>query len=335
MAPFVTARFSRLSFQIACDLQSLHSCSAPLLMPMSGQSCKLVGRMIQTVCPQRSLDYQESSSCFSTQSQPAPTTKASSTHFEEGIAKDKLISFIQVDQAFEKDKQAFEKDKQAFDEDKTAPKKAGRPVEYQGDINSPALSTSERCRIKRRITNREAARRLRERRQETLDSAQDKVSELKQRNRKLKLELQERRAQRKDLQGKVQHADSQWNQAAADYEHLQASVHNMRCSLEARLQMMEKLGHPNQSLFSGQTSFLSPTRPQPWDSPAESALSHEVLQPSCLSPFAPSFTARQAAAQPLICSVHKLQFMQSRHDRALCCASCARCRDDVVHTLQW
>ncbi len=52
-------------------------------------------------------------------------------------------------------------------------------MEYQGDINSPALSTSERCRIKRRIVNREAARRLRERRQETLDSAQDKVSHLR------------------------------------------------------------------------------------------------------------------------------------------------------------
>ncbi len=58
------------------------------------------------------------------------------------------------------------------------------------------------------------------------------VGELKQRNRKLKLELQERRAHRKQLQGRVQHADSQWSQAAADYEHLQASVHSMRCSLE-------------------------------------------------------------------------------------------------------
>ncbi len=58
------------------------------------------------------------------------------------------------------------------------------------------------------------------------------VGELKQRNRKLKLELQERRAQRKELQGKVQLADSQWSQAAANYEQLQASVHTMRCSLE-------------------------------------------------------------------------------------------------------
>ncbi len=60
------------------------------------------------------------------------------------------------------------------------------------------------------------------------------VGELKRRNRKLKLNSQERRAQRKELQGKVQHADSQWSQAAANYEHLQASVLRMRCSLEVK-----------------------------------------------------------------------------------------------------
>ncbi|KAL0046663.1 hypothetical protein WJX82_006561 [Trebouxia sp. C0006] len=210
-------------------------------------------------------------------------------------------------------RKAFEKDKQAVDQDKPALKKAGRPVEYQGDINSPALSTSERCRIKRRIVNREAARRLRERRQESLDSAQDKVGELKQRNRKLKLNLQERRTQRKELQGRVQHADSQWSQAAADYEHLQASVHSMRCSLEASLQMIEKQRTPNQPLFSGQAPFLSPTRPHPRDrvqgieglplevarhSPAESALSHEGLQASYLSSCAPSFVARESLGTP-------------------------------------
>ena len=55
------------------------------------------------------------------------------------------------------------------------PKKAGRPVEYQGDINNPLLSQTDRTRIKRRIVNRKAARRLRERHQETLQHAQHKV----------------------------------------------------------------------------------------------------------------------------------------------------------------
>lgn len=54
-------------------------------------------------------------------------------------------------------------------------RKAGRPVEYQGDINSPLLSQGDRTRIKRRIVNRQAARRLRERHQDTLNHALCKV----------------------------------------------------------------------------------------------------------------------------------------------------------------
>lgn len=48
-------------------------------------------------------------------------------------------------------------------------------MEYQGDINSPLLSQGDRTRIKRRIVNRQAARRLRERHQDTLNHALCKV----------------------------------------------------------------------------------------------------------------------------------------------------------------
>lgn len=54
-------------------------------------------------------------------------------------------------------------------------RRAGRPVEYQGDINSPLLSQGDRTRIQRRIVNRQAARRLRERQQDTLKHALCKV----------------------------------------------------------------------------------------------------------------------------------------------------------------
>ena len=69
------------------------------------------------------------------------------------------------------------------------------------------------------------------------------VDAVRQRNRKLKLSLQERRAQRKELQGEVQDADSLWSQAAADYQHLQASVHSMRCSLEVHPCALDHLDH--------------------------------------------------------------------------------------------
>ena len=112
----------------------------------------------------------------------------------------------------------------------------------------------------------------------------------------------------------------------------------MLCVMQASLQMIEKQRPPNQPLFSGQAPFLSPTRPHPRDrvqgieglplevarhSPAESALSHEGLQASYLSSCAPSFVARWAGALSLVCFVHKLWFIQSRHDPALCCACCA------------
>lgn len=57
-------------------------------------------------------------------------------------------------------------------------KKVGRPITYKGDPSSRALSESERCRIKRRVANRESARRVRAKRAETLEELQIKVSEL-------------------------------------------------------------------------------------------------------------------------------------------------------------
>ena len=55
-------------------------------------------------------------------------------------------------------------------------KKVGRPIAYKGDPNAPNLTESERRRIKRRIANRESARRVRARRQGTLEELQVKVS---------------------------------------------------------------------------------------------------------------------------------------------------------------
>ena len=55
-------------------------------------------------------------------------------------------------------------------------KKVGRPIAYKGDPNAPNLTEAERRRIKRRIANRESARRVRARRQGTLEELQVKVS---------------------------------------------------------------------------------------------------------------------------------------------------------------
>jgi hypothetical protein len=55
-------------------------------------------------------------------------------------------------------------------------KKVGRPIAYKGDPNSPHLTEDERRRVKRRIANRESARRVRQKRQDLLGELQIKVN---------------------------------------------------------------------------------------------------------------------------------------------------------------
>lgn len=55
------------------------------------------------------------------------------------------------------------------------PKKVGRPITYNGDPNAPELTEAERRRVKRRIANRESARRVQQRRKEMIDELQHKV----------------------------------------------------------------------------------------------------------------------------------------------------------------
>lgn len=54
-------------------------------------------------------------------------------------------------------------------------KKVGRPITYNGDPNAPELSEAERRKVKRRIANRESARRVQQRRKEMIDELQHKV----------------------------------------------------------------------------------------------------------------------------------------------------------------
>ena len=55
-------------------------------------------------------------------------------------------------------------------------KKVGRPITYNGDPNAPELTEAERRKVKRRIANRESARRVQQRRKEMIDELQHKVT---------------------------------------------------------------------------------------------------------------------------------------------------------------
>lgn len=58
-------------------------------------------------------------------------------------------------------------------------RKMGRPIMHKGDPNDPGLAEKERRRIKRRIANRESARRVTYRRQEEMEDMQIRVSMVK------------------------------------------------------------------------------------------------------------------------------------------------------------
>ena len=58
---------------------------------------------------------------------------------------------------------------------KKVPKKLGRPVTFKGDPESAAQSDGERRRVKRRIANRESARRVRQKRQVLVEELHSKV----------------------------------------------------------------------------------------------------------------------------------------------------------------
>lgn len=64
-------------------------------------------------------------------------------------------------------------------------KKVGRPIAYKGDPNDPRLTEDERRRIKRRIANRESARRVRQKRQELMDDCSSRLQLLTQQNQRL------------------------------------------------------------------------------------------------------------------------------------------------------
>ena len=54
-------------------------------------------------------------------------------------------------------------------------RRVGRPIAYQGDPDAPHLTPAERRRIKRRVANRESARRVRARQFLQVSAMADKV----------------------------------------------------------------------------------------------------------------------------------------------------------------
>ncbi|KAL3152586.1 hypothetical protein ABBQ32_001606 [Trebouxia sp. C0010 RCD-2024] len=83
-------------------------------------------------------------------------------------------------------------------------KKAGRPIAYKGDPDSKALTDSERRKIKRRIANRESARRVRAKRAGTLEELQIEMDHLTERNSSLLRRVAEAEGANAAVKGQIQ-----------------------------------------------------------------------------------------------------------------------------------
>ncbi|CAL5229136.1 g12408 [Coccomyxa viridis] len=108
---------------------------------------------------------------------------------------------------------------------KKVPKKLGRPVTFRGDPESSQLSDGERKRIKRRIANRESARRVRQKRQ---------VGAMQQHNHRLLGHCKRLERQKDVVMAQVRAMQDKWQEAEATRAHLQNEVDTLRKTLEAR-----------------------------------------------------------------------------------------------------
>ncbi|KAL0031447.1 hypothetical protein WJX77_000984 [Trebouxia sp. C0004] len=116
--------------------------------------------------------------------------------------------------------------------EETVRKKVGRPIAYKGDPNAANLTEAERRRIKRRIANRESARRVRARRQETLEELQIRMDQISVCNGHMVKHIADVEGHTVLLKGQLEECERQWNKALAE----NARLHQKVSSLDARLQ---------------------------------------------------------------------------------------------------
>ena len=79
----------------------------------------------------------------------------------------------------------------------------GRPITFTGDPMAKDLTEDERRRLKRRIANRESARRVRQKRQELLEELQQKVTQMTHQNARLLTHIASAEHGRQNLQSQV------------------------------------------------------------------------------------------------------------------------------------
>ncbi|DBB10757.1 TPA: hypothetical protein ACH3X3_007241 [Trebouxia sp. C0006] len=185
---------------------------------------------------QQQADLQPPFSCFQTTIQ---TTNFVPVEAKEEIKEEQLThtdhSDFSAATASSTERNGFQSFCTSGSEEKVR-KKVGRPIAYKGDPNAANLTEAERRRIKRRIANRESARRVRARRQETLEELHTRMDQVSVRNGDMVKHIADVEGHTVLLKGQLEECEHQWNKSRAENARLHQKVSSLRASLQAKSQ---------------------------------------------------------------------------------------------------
>ncbi|KAK9834182.1 hypothetical protein WJX81_006324 [Elliptochloris bilobata] len=110
-------------------------------------------------------------------------------------------------------------------------RKVGRPIADHRHPDTPSLTPQERRRIKRRIANRESARRVRARRQGTLKEMLHRIGELESHNSELLRHTVECEGHCHQLREQAMQFDARWRAMSAENERTEREAGGLRLHL--------------------------------------------------------------------------------------------------------
>ncbi|CAL5225892.1 g8679 [Coccomyxa viridis] len=132
-------------------------------------------------------------------------------------------------------------------------RKVGRPIIYSGDPDAPDLTPQERRRIRRRIANRESARRVRAKRQDLIEEMSIKAQEMQEVNAKLVARAQSVEEKHNQMMQHVTQMNECLKQKTLDNERLQMELNLLKRSMKDK---GEGGGSGNSSQSNGQIGSM-------------------------------------------------------------------------------
>ncbi|CAL8468138.1 g7677 [Coccomyxa elongata] len=138
-------------------------------------------------------------------------------------------------------------------------RKVGRPIAYCGDPDSPDLTPAERRRIKRRIANRESARRVRARRQDLIEEMAIRAEEMEKHNNTLATHASAIEGQHTAMLRQMAEYNARLQATAVQNDALQREIAQLRAHMENK----GEVGYTSDHTCPSSSSQCAPQQQQP------------------------------------------------------------------------